>query len=84
MILKTDISDHFLIYFLLPTPTASEENKTIYITKRIINNDTIKSSKQVLFKTSWDYIENNNNPNEAYTFLNKLIVLYNQYFPKKM
>ena len=40
--------------------------------------------KQELYKTSWDNVINNKNPNDAYNyFLHKLIVLYDKYFPKQ-
>ena len=40
--------------------------------------------KQELYKTSWDDVINNKNPNDAYNyFSHKLIVLYDKYFPKQ-
>ena len=53
-------------------------------TTRAINNNAIKQFKQELHKTSWDDVINNKNPNDAYNyFLDKLIVLYDKYFPKQ-
>ena len=37
--------------------------------------------KHELYKTSWNDVINNENPNDAY-FLHKVLVLYDQYFPK--
>ena len=40
--------------------------------------------KQELYKTNWDDVINNTNPNDAYNyFLHKLIVLCGKYFPKQ-
>ena len=40
--------------------------------------------KQELYKTSWDDVINNKNPNDAYNyFSHKLIVLYDKHFPKQ-
>ena len=63
---------------------AKIENKVTYITKRITKQDAIKKFNQDLYKTSWDDIIKNKNPNEAYNmFLQKVKVLYDQYFPKQ-
>ena len=71
------------ICFLQPTSRPREENEATYITKRVINNNAIKMSKQELYKTSWDDVINNKNSNDAYNyFLHKLIVLYDKYFSK--
>ena len=83
-IFKIDISDHFHICFLQLTSRPREENKVIYITKRVINNNVMELFKQELYKTSWDDVINNKNPNDAYNyFSHKLIVLYDKYFPKQ-
>ena len=83
-IFKIDISDHFPICFLQPTSRPREENEVTYITKRVINNNAIELFKQELYKTSWDDVINNKNPNDAYNyFSHKLIVLYDKYFPKQ-
>ena len=79
-----DISDHFRICFLQLTSRPREENEVIYITKRVINNNVMELFKQELYKTSWDDVINNKNPNDAYNyFSHKLIVLYDKYFPKQ-
>ena len=51
---------------------------------KVINNNAIELFKQELYKTSWDDVINNKNPNDVYNhFLHKLIVLYDKYFPKQ-
>ena len=83
-IFKIDISDHFPICFLQPTSRPREGNEVTYMTKRVINNNAIKVFKQKLYKTSWDDVPNNKNPNDVYSnFSHKLIVLYDKYFPKQ-
>ena len=83
-IFKIDISDHFPICFLQPTSRPREENEVTYITKRVINNNAIELFKQELYKTSWDDVINNKNPNDAYNyFSHKHIILYDKYFPKQ-
>ena len=84
MIFKADISDHFPICFLLQSTMPKIENKVTYITKRITKHDAIEKFNQDLYKTFWDDIIKNKNPNEAYNmFLQKVKVLYDQYFPKQ-
>ena len=84
MIFKGDISDHFPICFLLQSTMPKTENKVTYSTKRITKKDAIEKFNQDLYKTSWDDIIKNKNPNEAYNmFLQRVKVLYDQYFPKQ-
>ena len=84
MIFKVDISDNFPICFRLQSTMPKIENKVTYVTKRITKQDVIKKFNQDLYKTSWDDIIKNKNPNEAYKmFLQKVKVLYDQYFPKQ-
>ena len=80
-IFKIHISDHFPIK---PTSRPRVENKATHITKKVTNNNTIKMFKQKLYKTNWDNVINNTNPNDEYNyFLHKLIVLCGKYFPKQ-
>ena len=84
MIFKADISDQLPICFLLQSTMPKIENKVTQITKRITKQDAIEKFNQDLYKTSWDDIIKNKNPNEAYNmFLQKVKVLYDQYFPKQ-
>ena len=64
-IFKIYISDHFPICFLQPTSRTREESEVIYITKRVINNNSIGMFKQELYKTSCDDVMNNKHPNDA-------------------
>ena len=64
-IFKIDILDHFPICFLQRISRPREENEATYITKRVINNNVIEVFKQELYKTNWDDVINNKNPNNA-------------------
>ena len=74
----------FLFVFCTLHLVPEKKTKVTYITKRVINNNAIELFKQELYKTSWDDVINNKNPNDAYNyFSHKLIVLYDKYFPKQ-
>ena len=84
LIFKIDISNHLPICFLQPTSRPREKNEVTYITKSVINKNAIKLFKQRLFKTGWNDVINNKNPNDGYFyFSHKLIVLHDKYFPKQ-
>ena len=83
-IFKIGISDHFPICFLQLTSRSREQNEVTYITKGVINNNAFELFKQELYKTSWNDVINNKNPNDACNyFSHNLIVLYHKYFPKQ-
>ena len=85
VIFKIDISDHFPLYFIIPSSmkqTNSTKNTVIF--KRVFDTESIELFKQKLYETNWDDIEISQNPDEAYkSFLNKFSDLCNTYFPKK-
>ena len=84
LVFKIDISNHLPICFLQPTSRPRKKNEVTYITKSVINKNAIKLFKQRLFKTGWNDVINNKNPNDGYFyFSHKLIVLYDKYFPKQ-
>ena len=82
-IFKTDISDHFLICLFLPSTKVKSESETTFIYKRIVNTFAIEMLKQQLYETNWEEIETNRDPNEAYNILQKVLLLYDHYFPEK-
>ena len=74
----------FLFVFCTLHLVPEKKTKVTYITKRVINNNAIELFKQELYKTSWDDVINNKNPNDAYNyFSHKFIALYHKYFPKQ-
>ena len=82
---KSDISDHFPISFFLPMTNEFPKAETIYIYKRIVNNNAIEMFLQKLHETDWEEIETSRNPNVCYKiFLKKFMSLYDEYFPIKM
>ena len=68
LIFKIDISNHLPICFLQPTSRPREKNEVTYITKSVINKNAIKLFKQRLFKTGWNDVINNKNPNDGYFY----------------
>ena len=85
-IYKCDVSDHFPIYLIIPSPSKQENvTETTFITKRILNTKLIELFKQKLYETSWDEMEMSQNPDQAYkTFLTKFSDLYNIYLAIKI
>ena len=82
-ILKSDIFDHFPICFLVPSSSIQRKNKTSFLCKRIFNTKSIESMKKKLYGTNWQETETSKNLDEAYTtFVQKLIVLYQNFFQK--
>ena len=53
-IFKSDISNHFLICFLVPSSPPQRGNKTTFIYKRIFNTESIESFKKKLYETDWE------------------------------
>ena len=57
-IYKCDVSDHFPICFIIPSPSKQENvTETTFITKRIFNTESIELFKKKLCETSWDEME---------------------------
>ena len=78
-IYKCDVSAHFPICFIIPSPSKQENvTETTFITKRIFNTELIELFKQKLYKTSWDEMKMSQNPDQANkTFLTKFSDLRN-------
>ena len=83
-IIKTDISDHFPIYFSIKTVFLNEKSPSIKCYKRIINDRRINEFKVKLSILNWDDVIDEANPNFAYnTFLDKFLKIYDEIFPIK-
>ena len=83
-IIKTDVSDHFPICFIIPSLKHQTENETTCICKRIINNGSIELFKHRLFESNWHEVEVYENLDEVYkTFLHRFLAIYGNFFPKK-
>ena len=83
-ILKSDVSNHFLICFIVPSLKFSSKNKISYTYKRSFNEKSIFNIKKKLFQIDWHEIETLQNPRNAYTyFLEQFLTLYDIFFPRK-
>ena len=78
-IIKTDVSDHFLIIFSVKLKAASSPKNHVdqFICKRDFNENLLNLFKQNLFETSWDSLKNIAGPK----FLKNFSSLYEKYFP---
>ena len=62
-IFKSDISDHFPIYFIIPSSMRQTSNtKNTVIFKRVFDTESIELFKQKLYETNWDDIEVSKTP----------------------
>ena len=82
-IIKTDISDHFPIFFACKCIDQLQKPATQETFKRFYNKEGIEAFKRKLHQVNWTEIENNECPNKAYEkFLELFRKLYDKYFPK--
>ena len=82
-IVKSDITDHFPIYFVSKPSGKNIQLQTTEICKCVYNSEAIKSFKQRLHQTNWDEIKSNENANDDYKkFLEIFIKIYDEFFPK--
>ncbi|XP_065684380.1 uncharacterized protein LOC136096739 [Hydra vulgaris] len=86
-IIKTDISDHFPVFFSLTQDIKSINNCKIKIFKRKINKFAIQQFKDSLSAEQWDKVYqecNLGNTNSAYNYFEKIFLKnYNMHFPIK-
>ena len=81
-IIKTDISDHFPIYFSTKTETSYENVPSGKYYKRIVNDTTINNFKDKLSNLNWDDVTNELNADSAYNkFITTFVQLYDEIFP---
>ena len=81
-IIKTDLSDHFPVIFVIKLKTMFSPKNQVdqLIFKRDFNENTITLFKQNLFETSWDSVKKIDDSNES-KFLEIFSSLYEKYFP---
>ncbi|XP_065642266.1 uncharacterized protein LOC136073905 [Hydra vulgaris] len=86
-IIKTDISDHFPVFFSLTQDIKSINSCKIKIYKRKINKFAIQQFKDSLSAELWDKVYqecNRGNTNSAYNNFEKIFLKnYNMHFPIK-
>jgi len=84
-IIKTDISDHFPIYFSLSHDLVTNNNPKTKIYQRKINQSSTKKFKDSLLAVNWDKVYqecNLGHTNSAYNiFINTFLKYYNKHFP---
>ena len=83
-IIKTDLSDHFPVIFVIKLKTMFSPNNQVdqFIFKRDFNENTLTLFKRNLFETSWDSVKKVDDSNESYNkFLEIFSSLYEKYFP---
>ena len=83
-IIKTDLSDHFPVIFVIKLETKFSPNNQVdqFIFRRDFNENTPTLFKQNLFETSWDSVKKIDDSNESYNKLLEIFSsLYEKYFP---
>ena len=83
-IIKTDVSDHFPITFIIKLKTTSSpiNHADQFRCKSDFKENSLNLFEQNLFKTSWDSLKNICDPNKSYhKFLKISSSLYEKYFP---
>ena len=82
-IIKTDISDHFPIFFIFKCVTDSTEAREEFICKRNYSSNSIETFKQKLREVNWNEVKQSNNANESYAKFSEICTsLYEECFPK--
>ena len=82
-IIKTDISDHFPIFFIFKYVVDTTEAREEFIHKRNSTGNSIETFKQKLREVSWNEIKQSKNANESYVKFSEICTsLYEGCFPK--
>ena len=83
-IIKSDISDHFPIFFAADYNVHIKETKERFIFRRDLSDISVEKFKYKLRIVSWDSITNSSDTNKAYdNFIEIFSSLYDECFPKK-
>ena len=83
-IVKSDISDHFPIFFVAGYDIHIKETKERFIFRRYLSDISVEKLKCKLRNVSWDSITNSSDTNKAYeNFIELFSSLYDRCFPKK-
>ena len=83
-IMKSDISDHFPIFFVTDHNIHTKETKESFIFRRDLFDISVEKSKYKLGTVSWDSIANSSGTNKAYdNFIEIFSSLYDECFPKR-
>ena len=83
-IIKSDISDHFPIFFVADYNIHIKETKERLIFRRDLSDISVEKFKCKLRTVSWDTMTNSSDTNKAYdNFIEIFSSLYDERFPKK-
>ena len=83
-IIKSGISDHFLIFFVADYNIHIKETKEYFIFRRDLSDNSVEKFKYKLRTVSWDSITNSSDTKKAYdNFIEIFSSLYDECFPKK-
>ena len=83
-IIKSDISDHFPIFFVADYNIYIKETKERFIFRRELSDNSVEKFKCKLRTVSWDSITNSSDTTKAYdNFIEIFSSLYDECFPKK-
>ena len=82
VIVKTDISDHFLVFFIF-TCVVNTEAREEFLYKRNYSSNSIETFKQKQLEVNWNEVKQSTNANESYAKFSEICTsLYEEYFPK--
>ena len=82
-IIKTDISDHFPIFFIFKCVVDNTEAGKEFIYKRNYSSNSIETFKQKLHEVNWNELKQSNNANKSYAKFSKICTsLHEECFPK--
>ena len=83
-IIKSDISDHFPIFFVTDYNIHIKETKEHFIFRLDLSDISVEKFKYKLCTVSWDSITNSSDTNKTYdNFIEIFSSLYDECFPKK-
>ena len=81
-IIRTDISNHFPIFFIFKCVVDTTEVREEFIYKRNYSGNSIETFKQKLRKVNWNEIKQSDNANESYAKFSEICTsLYEECFP---
>ena len=81
--MKTDISDHFPVFFLTET-ILNKTKQTNFVFKRKITEANLRNFNDALITVSWENVLNQTDPEKAYNeFLETFLFHYEAFFPKQ-
>ena len=80
-IIRTDISDHFPIFFCYKYIAEKQDAKKEFIYKRRFSDQSIGTFNIRLREVNWSKVRQCRNANEAYIFFNIIKLLYDECVP---